>query len=649
MKYKQLSIQHLQWLLFSLAIVLATHSNNLPIWVTVACAGLGTWRYYMSKKRWAMPNIWLLVPITIVMCLGVALSFNGNFGRDASLCLLMLMCAMKLLETKTLRDYMLVIVLAYFLVGSLFLFNQNIATFMLSLLPLMALTATLIQISLNQPYHALFVFKLAGKMLLQALPLMLILFVLFPRIPGPLWGIPRDANSGMTGLGDSLELGNISNLTKNSSVAFRVQFKGNIPPANQLYWRGPVLWLQNKNLWLMNSSAALKQEVLKVQGDATDYTITLEPHNRLWLLLLDMPNRVPSEAKLSHDYSAVANQPVRSRIRYSATSYHQYQLSPTLNALERKMALQIRADENPKTIALAKSWSHLKQEQIIQQALNLFHQNNFIYTLRPPILQEHVIDQFLFTTQKGFCEHYASSFVYLMRAAGVPARIVTGYQGGELNPNGRYLIVRQSDAHAWAEVWLADKGWVRIDPTAAVSPERIEQGISDAISETDELPLVVRREYPWIKKAYLGWDSLNNGWNQWILGYDNQKQLDFLKKLSGKDLNMGDIIIWMIAATLFVILITAGIVLRKSTRKLNPTQQLYQRYLKQLNTIGLQPHTGEGALDFAKRVAQALPAQETLIMQIATHYNAMLYSKQPTANAIETLKTLILEFNIKKP
>ncbi|HAE99949.1 MAG TPA: DUF3488 domain-containing protein, partial [Methylophilaceae bacterium] len=224
MKYKQLSIQHLQWLLFSLAIVLATHSNNLPIWVTVACAGLGTWRYYMSKKRWAMPNIWLLVPITIVMCLGVALSFNGNFGRDASLCLLMLMCAMKLLETKTLRDYMLVIVLAYFLVGSLFLFNQNIATFMLSLLPLMALTATLIQISLNQPYHALFVFKLAGKMLLQALPLMLILFVLFPRIPGPLWGIPRDANSGMTGLGDSLELGNISNLTKNSSVAFRVQY-----------------------------------------------------------------------------------------------------------------------------------------------------------------------------------------------------------------------------------------------------------------------------------------------------------------------------------------------------------------------------------------------------------------------------------------
>jgi protein-glutamine gamma-glutamyltransferase len=649
-KGKLLTSQHLHWLLASLATVLVIHAINLPLWVTFTCIGFGLWRYLLEKKQWALPKLWVLIPVITLMCLGILLNFGTSFGRDASVSLLALMSAIKLLETKTLRDYMLIIAIAFFLIGIVFAFDQSASIFMLSLLPLTLLTATLIQVSLPNVYRSSFVFKLTAKMLIQAIPLMLILFVLFPRIPGPVWGLSKDAYNSMTGLDDQLALGDVSNLTKNSNVAFRVQFKGKIPPPNQLYWRGPVLWQQNKNRWLTSSdNLHLKQESLSIEGNAIDYTITLEPHNRLWLLLLDMPSKIPNIAKLKHDYTAIASNPIRSRIRYQATSHNQYTLSKTLDVHERNMALQINKNDNPKSVALASSWAHLAPEQIIKQALQLFNQQDFIYTLKPPLLHEHAIDEFLFKTKKGFCEHYASSFVYLMRAAGVPARIVTGYQGGELNPNGHYLIVRQSDAHAWAEVWLKDQGWVRIDPTAAVSPERIEQGIEGSISELDELPMMVRQDYPWIKKAYLNWDYLNNGWNQWILGYDSEKQLDFLKKLSGKNLSMYDIAIWMITAIILVTLITTGIILSKTGKKLEPAKLLYANYLKKLSKLGLHPHHGEGALSFAHRIKEKLPEQQTLIMEIANRYNALLYSKEPSPSMLLTLEQLINQLNVTKP
>jgi protein-glutamine gamma-glutamyltransferase len=644
MKQRQLTTKHLQWLLLSLATALALLAINLPPWVTIVSAGFGVWRYLLDKKHWALPKMRVLIPVTILICLVLLFNFSGNFGRDASISLLVLMCAMKLLETKTLRDHVLMIAIGYFLIGSAFIFNQGISTFLPSLVPLILLTATLIQTSLPETTRSHFVLKLAGKMLLQAIPLMLVLFVLFPRLPGPIWGMSKDAYSGMTGLNDQLALGDVSKLTRDSSVAFRVQFNGAIPPSNQLYWRGPVLWHHNKNKWTTNNQANLKQESLLTSGSAIDYTITLEPHNRLWLLMLDMPTNLPSMATLKHDYSAVANAPIRSRIRYQVTSHTQYTLSKVLDAHERNMALHIDQKDNLQTIKLARSWSDLTPEQKISNALQLFNQQPFIYTLNPPPLYENAIDDFLFKTQKGFCEHYASSFVYLMRAAGIPARIVAGYQGGELNPNGNYLIVRQSDAHAWAEVWLEDRGWIRVDPTAAVSPERIEQGIDEAISELDELPMFVGQANPWLKKAYLNWDNINNNWNQWVLGYDNQKQLDFLKKLSGKDLSLNDIAIAMIGAILLAIVFTAGLVLHKQSKKRNPIEQLYAQYLKKLKTIGIQPKVGEGALSFAHRAAQVLPEQAALILEIGTLYNQLTFSEPKKPAALQLFENRIHAF-----
>lgn len=647
-----LNAQHLKWLLVSLVVVLGTHIPNLPVWVIIASVGFGIWRYLLDKYQWAMPKIWALLPITLIICVGIIVTFKGFFGRDASLSLLVVMCSLKLLETKTLRDYMLVIVLAYFLVGNLFLFNQTIATFGLSIAPLILLTATLINISFKdtgKQRDIQFTLKLAAQLLLQALPVMLILFVLFPRIPGPLWGLPQDANSGMSGLSDSLQFGNISNLTKNSAIAFRVQFKNAVPERSQLYWRGPVLWHQEDRSWTMSSSKiGLQPEIAKVSGNPIQYTMTLEPHNRLWMLMLDLPTLIPQDARLTHDYSVVANKPVRARLRYDAVSFSSYQLGLNLGERERTLSLQINEGENPKTVQLAESWRGLSAVDKINAALKRYREQPFVYTLKPARLNDNPVDDFLFNTKRGFCEHYATSFVYLMRAAGVPARIVTGYQGGEYNPNGNYYIVRQSDAHAWAEVWLTERGWVRVDPTAAVSPERIENGISDALDETDELPLMARPDYPWLKKAYLNWDTVNNGWNQWVLGYDDKKQLDFLKKLSGKNLNLMHMLIVMVGIIAVIMGLTTYLLVKQQKAKLSPAQRLYAQYLKQLKQAGLSQNSGETAMDFAARAAKILPNQQTQIMDIAQRYNVITYSKSANPELLQTLADCIKQLNIPK-
>jgi transglutaminase-like putative cysteine protease len=639
-----LTQQQLYWLLASITLIITTHALNLPGWVLIVCATLITYRGIAANNNWHLPNRWAILGITVIVCFALTISFKSLIGRDASLSLLLTMTALKLLETKTKREYMLMVILGYFLIGNLFLFNQSIATFAFSLPPLFLLTAALMQISLVQSYSPFYLLKLSGNMLLYALPVTLILFVLFPRIPGPLWALPQDANSGMTGLDGNLNFGNISHLVQNGSIAFRVQFKGKTPPKYLLYWRGPVLWHQDKNSWLMSSNKiGLASESLKTQSAPIEYTITLEPHNRLWMLMLDMPNLAPTGATLTHDHSTLANEVVRKRIRYTGYSFTSYKLGERLADRERTLGLQITDGENPRTIQLANSWKGLTAEAKIDKALSMFRKDNFVYTLSPPKLGQNGIDVFLFDTKRGFCEHYAASFVYLMRAAGIPARIVTGYQGGEYNTNGNYMIVRQSDAHAWAEVWLKDQGWIRIDPTAAVAPERVEQSIGDAIKETDELPVLARPNLPWLREAFLNWDTINNGWNQWVLGYDDQKQMDLLQKLTGRQFTEGELAIWMtmIAATVSVFL--SFWFFKWNKPKLTPTQILYAKYLRELKKRGIMPNNGEPAIDFANRAGKILPKHATKLITIAECYNQLQYSQHPTSlqilqNHIQELK-----------
>ncbi|OAM52658.1 transglutaminase [Methylovorus sp. MM2] len=623
------SSNDLHWLLGSLTLVMAMHVSHLALWVSLLIAGFGGWRYLVDKKAWGLPKLVILIPITIAATIGIAVTYHGLFGRDASVALLALMLALKLMETYTRRDYIVVIFIAYFLTINTFLFSQTLPVGAFMLLPILALTSTLIGVHhYSHAYGWRFKTKLAGSIIAQALPIMIVFFILFPRMPGPLWSVPRDANSGMSGLSDSMEPGSINKLSLSGATAFRVEFQENPPAQKQLYWRGPVLSYYDGRTWRINRQTYIP-ETLETTGNPTNYTVTLEPHNRNWILMLDLPSSTPPDTQLSSDRQVLSKDPIRTRIRYSGSSYTSYKLADQLEDRQRKLLLQLPPKQNPKSRELAASWleSQDSPEKIVQNALSMFRNQPFIYTLSPPILGDNPVDDFIFNTKRGFCEHYASSFVFLMRAAGVPARVVTGYQGGELNPVNNYLIVRQSDAHAWAEVWLKDRGWVRVDPTAAVAPERIERNIAESVDDSEALSLMSRRDYPLLRKLYLNWDAANNGWNQWVLGYNQERQMQLLRYLTGDKLSWDDLVIALLVMAGIVLSVLCYFLLRGKRLKRDPIQNIYNDFLRKLAKSGLQRYDHEGPVDFSIRACRRLPQKSVQIEEITQAYTNLRYAK----------------------
>ncbi|MCB5187079.1 DUF3488 and transglutaminase-like domain-containing protein [Methylobacillus caricis] len=640
----------LHWLLISMGLAMALHISHFPAWVSALIFLFMGWRYLLEKNSRAMPRLWILVPITLFGIMGILITYRSLFGRDASVALLALMLALKLMESTTRRDYVILGFAGYFLTITAFLFNQSLLAGAFLLLPVAGITATLVGISyphgsMSQRLRS----RIAGNLLLQGIPIMLILFILFPRIPGPLWGVPQDAYSSMSGLSDNMEPGNISDLSLSAAIAFRVQFKGDIPATQQLYWRGPVLWHFDGRGWHMdNNRTRFAPENLLVTGNAVDYTVTLEPHNRQWLLMLDIPQALPAGAYPSREWQILARNPVRTRMRYAGSSHPNYTLGLDLDDRARQLALSIPSTGNPRSRELARQWQdQLKDpEQIVNAALQLFRQQAFIYTLAPPRLGNDSIDDFIFNTKRGFCEHYASSFAYLMRAAGVPARIVTGYQGGEVNPVGQYLIVRQSDAHAWAEVWLPERGWVRVDPTAAVSPSRVESGISSALPDSTLLPIMARPDYPWLRKLYLNWDAVNNGWNQWVLGYNQQRQLELLSRLSGTRVNWQDLVLWLMGSLAAFILLLCLFLFRRGKQTLDPIQTIYRRYLRKLARHGIKAMPHEGAQDVQRRASQQFPQHAAAFARIAYLYQSLRYGADADGKTMAELRISIQKLKL---
>ncbi|HZV98697.1 MAG TPA: transglutaminase domain-containing protein, partial [Methylophilaceae bacterium] len=334
-------------------------------------------------------------------------------------------------------------------------------------------------------------------------------------------------------------------------------------------------------------------------------------------------------------------------MRYEGSSSLGYVLGENISERERHLALQIPDGGNSRSIALARKWAEGGQGAagIVQAALSMYRQQPFVYTLSPPLLtRADPMDDFLFNTRRGFCEHYAGSFVYLMRAAGVPARVITGYQGGDVNPVGNYLIVRQSDAHAWAEVWLQGRGWVRVDPTASVAPQRIERGISSALPQNEALPFFARREVSFLRKLYLNWDAINNGWNQWVLGYDQQRQMELLSRLAGSQLSWQDLAVALISSVGGIVLVISYFLLRSRRLKIDPLQKLYLEFLRKLEHVGLKRYSHEGPLDFSRRAARRLPAQAKEINRITAAYASLRYRSDSSPQALETFKRLIRTF-----
>ena len=489
----------------------------------------------INRRQKPLPPRPLLLLLTLGATLAIGLQFHTLLGRDAGVSLLVVMLALKLLELHTQRDAMLAIFLGYFVIAGQFFFTQEIPVAVYMVLAILLITAALIGLSGHAERLPIKQrLKTAAALLAQSLPMMLVLFLLFPRLPGPIWALPKDSTTGMTGLSDRMAPGQISLLIQSNKTAFRVVFDGEIPPPEERYWRGPVLAQYDGRSW--NRPDFPPHHIEPLTGTRSiSYTITLEPSGQRWLLALEHASTVPANAQLNAAYEMMSVSELREVRQYRMTSVLDATYEPELNAWARARALQLPEDTAPRARALAQGWfvDSDTPQQIVERALTHFRTEPFFYSLEAPLLADDPVDQFLFETRTGFCEHYASSFVVLMRAAGVPARVVTGYLGGEINNVAGYMLVRQADAHAWAEVWIEGEGWVRVDPTAAIAPERVLSGVSAALGDSDLLPAFIRASYgtSWLNQLSMAWDSVNYYWNDWVLSFGPEKQRELLEKL----------------------------------------------------------------------------------------------------------------------
>ena len=641
-----LSLRNTLWLLASLAMVAAPHAERLPWWTSALAIIFMLWRIHLGYNHLPLPRKWLLLLIVAGATAGIYLQYRTIFGRDAGVALLVIMLALKGLEARSGRDYIILILLCYFLVITNFFYSQTIPAALYMLVCVWIITASMIELQHRQPARGYRQLRTAGVLLAQSVPLMLALFVFFPRIQGPLWGLPLDAHAGMTGLSDTMSPGSISQLSLSDDVAFRVAFAAGVPPPQARYWRGPVLWNFDGRTWTA-PRRTYSEPQYQTADKPVEYEVTMEPHGKRWLFALELPARVPPNARVTTDFQLISNVPLTSRLRYRMTSYQNagYGIAESRAALQR--ALQLPANFNPRTRELAQSLRRkfTDDRAVVREVLSLFRNQDFFYTTEPPPLGENSVDEFLFGTKRGFCEHYASAFTVLMRAAGIPARIVTGYQGGQINPVGNYLIVRQADAHAWTEVWFSDTGWVRVDPTAAVSPLRIESGIAAGVPQSDPLPLTVRGDYPWLQRLRLGWDTLANGWNQWVLGYNPERQRRLLSQAGLDQAAWHTLALILVVASGLITLALAVFMLgRLRTKTRDPVKRAYQKFCAKLEDKGLARAPAEGPLNYAARLALLRPGLAPRVTAITRLYIALRYGTGAGSGAIRTLERQVRKF-----
>ena len=638
------------WLLACVLVTAAPHVEHLPLWLSLVGAGACLARFWLWHRHGALPKRWLLSLFVIVGVFAIVREHRTLFGRDAGVALLFFFMALKPMEIRTRRDALVLIMLGYFLLLTHYLFSETIPTGLWLLFSATLLTATLIRLyGGHQPVPALL--RQAGVLLLQAAPFMLILFVLFPRIQGPLWGLPQDAHAGRTGLSNSMSPGSLSSLIQSGEIAFRVLFDDAPPAKRHLYWRGPVFVDYDGKTWharpyvayaAHTANPARPEAAIETHGQIVRYTSTLEPSNQRWLLALDMPVELPDDARLSRYLETSVRRPIDQRRRVSLASAIDFTANREERQVALREALRLPANINPQARVLATSWKEQLEspERISDAALQMFRNEAFFYTLQPPLLGTNAIDDFLFTSRRGFCEHFAAAYVFLMRAAGVPARVVAGYQGGELNPLDGYLVVRQSDAHAWAEIWIAGKGWVRVDPTFAVAPSRIESGIANALPENEALPGLARRlDIDWLLRLRYRWEAFNNAWDEWVLGYNTLRQQELLSRLGFRQPDWQSM---MTALTVLcgVVLLAVTLWALRRRRPLSPAQRLWQRYCRRLQALGIECTSWEGPLTLAERTARQLPQLAELTRRAAGCYAELRYGPDGEAQPehLENLK-----------
>ncbi|MEM9171450.1 MAG: DUF3488 and transglutaminase-like domain-containing protein [Pseudomonadota bacterium] len=622
------SLKHsLGWTIAALLVAYAPQLTTKPIWISgllLVCAGL---RWSTEVRRGRLIPTWLRLPIGIGCFIAVLASYGGVNGVAPGSALLSVMAALKLLETRNRRDEYVILYICLFLMLSTFLAEQHLWSIAYLLFGFLVTMAAWVSVSRRAKVRPARWYARQGlKTTLYALPLLLCLWILFPRVPGPFWAIPTEAGKARTGLSSTLSPGDISTLSESQEVAFRVRFQSIAPPRELLYWRAIVMHNFDGRTWAADEPVYGKSsDVLQSRGESIRYTITMEPTRQRWLYALDMPASWRGQKIYRTGYNTLQRmEPVNDRLAYEARSLLQYAANLDLQPRSKRWYTRLPPDNNPQAVALANQLADASSstDEYVRRVLSYFREQPFYYTLSPPALGRNAIDEFLLETRRGFCEHYASAFAFLMRAAGIPARIVAGYQGGTESLMGDYMIVRQSDAHAWNEIWLEGQGWVRVDPTAAVAPSRIEQNLNSALQEYGERAPGAF-DLPAFENLKLTWDLINARYNEWVLGFGPETQRDFLAWLG---IDSPD---WRDQATLLAIILTALMAmialwlawLHRPPRR-DDASRWYQRLQRRLK---LPAVTGEAPRAYSRRARALFPLQAEAIDASVEHYLAVRY------------------------
>jgi transglutaminase-like putative cysteine protease len=638
---------------------------RLPWWLSIAGVGLVVARLVLIRRgRAAAPSLWL-IPAVVAGAAAIRLHYGYFFGRDPGVALLFLMAGLKFMETRTERDGTLVICLAAFLALTQFLYAQSplsfvmlVATVMMLAFALHAISGTwmVVDNSASRLESMRPLIRLTTTMLLQSVPLAILLFLVFPRLTQPLWGMPADTSS-KTGLSDQMEPGMISELSLSDDIAFHVDFTdpAKIPPNALRYWRGPVLTSFDGRTWRAAPRpglGALPQPAPGTTPSFVDYVVTLEAHHQRWLFALDLPSSMPQDPNdvtgtplpniiVTRELQLLSLPLVNSRMVYRQTSMladrHQ-----GAEPSELIRALRLPGDANPRTraFALAEREKAASDLEYARAMLRRFNRERFGYTLSPPEVGPDAVDDFLFETQRGFCEHYSGAFAFLLRAAGIPANVVTGYMGGEINPASGSMIVRQSDAHAWVEAWV-DGGWRRFDPTAAVAPERVEQGLSAALPAGERIPLFSRPEFSWLREIDWRVDAVNHNWQKWVIGFNADRQKSMYSEIGWHAPKP-----WQIAVMIGGGLGAWGLAYLLWTRwsgrprPRDPLDKLWLAINRQLARKGVPRRQSEGPLAYADRLANLWPQHAGLWRECARAYADVRYGQADPGAGVQRLRAV---------
>jgi transglutaminase-like putative cysteine protease len=602
--------------------------------------------------RWpaAMPGIWPLAALTLVGIANAVVTYQGWSGQNAGTALFVSMLVLKLMELRRKADLRLAATLIGFLVVVQFLFDQSPLLVVYLAVVVFAVVALLVDLNggLGENRRRASI-TTALRLSLQAIPLTLVMFLLFPRLDAPLWTQGMGPSTGTTGISDSMEPGAISDLVLNGELAFRARFEESPPAADQLYWRGPVLWETDGRRWSPGTpiTDAAPGAILD-PARRVDYEVTLGPTDQRWLFALDLPDSIPDGAFVSPDHQLIAREAVSATKRYRVTSALDYRTSPP-DPARRAAGLQLPDNVTPRMRQLIEDWQAKADGDwdMVQLSLAYFNREPFYYTLQPPRLGTNPTDAFLFETRRGFCEHYAGSFAVLMRLAGIPSRIVLGYLGGELNPVGDYYMIWQSDAHAWVEVLIEGRGWVRVDPTAAVDPSRVDNsgasrmlGAGPSVRFTLEQADAIARL---VRKLRLFGDSMDAAWQDWVLGFSVEDQLALLQKLRLDEHREYGLVALMLAA----VSLTLGILVLGSIRertKLDPLDAEYARFCRRLGRIGLARMPNEGPMDYGQRIVAQRPDLAATVNRFLGVYIPARYGPAGSADALVTLPEILRGF-----